>query len=474
MKIQFCGASNTVTGSCYYIETSTKKILIDCGAFQGSDQLEKLNRERFPFNPVDLDFVFLTHAHYDHSGRLPLLTQQGFRGKIICTQPTRDLTRIVLEDSARLQEEDYKRWVEKQESSKEDRTDFAETGEVYMNYKPLYTVDDVDDVIKAMVVYPQGNSVMLDDVLEFRMRNSGHILGSVSFEFWIKDGAETKKLVFSGDLGQPGQRIIKDPDMIREADYVIVESTYGDRLHRSKDDTIVEMLSILKNAQRDNGNVIIPVFAIERAQEIVYELNLFYESGLMDRNNVYLDSPMAINATDVFKRYPSYYDEDARRLIEKGDDPFSFPELKYIMHASASSRISVEKGGIILAGSGMCTGGRVVGHLLNNVGDSRNHIMFVGFQAKGTLGRRIVDKEYGIKIRGRLVDVKAQIHTLNGFSAHADMRDLKYWLRGFGTSPKKVFIVHGEKGVANAFSSIVSQELGLSTTVPSMNESFEI
>jgi len=477
LKIKFCGAAKTVTGSCFYVDTGKVKFLVDCGAFQGPDELEALNRKPLPFPVSELNYVFLTHSHYDHCGRLPLLVKQGFHGKIIATQPTRDLTQLILLDSAKIQKEDYERNKAKPKytASQKKKQNFAGEGDVYSIQKPLYTEEDVVQTMSYFDLHAMSDSRQLEKGLEFRMRDAGHILGSTIMEFWLENGGGKKmKLVFSGDLGQPGQRIVKDPDMLREADYVIVESTYGDRLHRSKDDTVLELLGIIKQTLAENGNVIIPVFAIERAQEMIYELNLFYENKILSSVPVYLDSPMAQEATEIFKRYPVYFDEDAIRLLEKGDDPFTFEDLKYVRGVEESKRLADKRGVIIMAGSGMATGGRVVHHIMQNISNERNRIVFVGFQVKGTLGRRLVDGESPVRIRGREFDVRAKVHLLEGFSAHADERDLRYWLRGFGRSPKKIFVVHGEESVANAFANNIREELMVETLVPSMEEEFEL
>ena len=474
MKLKFCGATRTVTGSCFYIDTGEFKFLVDCGAFQGGDELERLNYEPFPFDPASLDAVFLTHAHYDHCGRIHLLVKQGCRGRIIGTQPTRDLARIVLLDSAKLQQEEYERW---QARSKDKRVgiNFAEEGMAYEQRKPLFTGDDVENIFQFFDVYPYGSSVSVSSDVEFRMRDAGHILGAAIFEIWIKtpEGRE-RKLVFSGDLGQPGARIVRDPDLIREADYVICEATYGNRLHKSKDETVLEFLSILKQAQEEKANVLIPSFAIERTQEILYEINLFIENKILNNLEVYLDSPMASKATEIFKQYPTFYDEDARRLLEKGDDPFNFTGLIAVESAEESKRLINKQGVVIIAGSGMCTGGRIVHHIKNNIEKESTHMVFVGYQVVGTLGRRIVDREKQIRLMGQEMEVKAQIHTLGGFSAHGDQRDLRYWLRGFGHSPKKIFIVHADEEIGIGFGSNIRTELGVEVDIPKLNEEFEL
>ncbi len=464
MELQFLGAARTVTGSCFYLNTGKLKILIECGAFQGSRELEELNYADFPFNPADIDYVFLTHAHYDHIGRVPLLVRGGFKGKIFCTAPTKALSKIVLLDSARLQKEDFAR-------SNRYENQGGWEGSEYESREPLFTEDDVNQALQLFETYPYGDSVNLRDDLEFRLRDAGHILGSSIIELWVKNESDRmRKFVFSGDLGQLGQRIIRDPEYIREADYICMEATYGNRLHKNKDETVLEFLAVLQEAKKNNANVIIPTFAIERTQELIYELNLFYENKIIEGLPVYLDSPMAIEATNVFRQYPGFYDEDAKRLIEKGDDPFHFKEFKAIQNVEESRRLIAKKGVVIMAGSGMCTGGRVVHHLANNIEDPNNYVIFVGYQVKGTLGRRIVDKDPVIRIKGQEYEPRAKIVTLGGFSAHGDERDLRYWLRNFGKSPRKVFICHADENVALAFSEKMRVELGIETKVPNHEE----
>ena len=467
MQIQFLGAAKTVTGSCFYIETDNIKALVDCGAFQGPGDIEEKNYEPFPFNPAEIDVIFLSHAHYDHSGRIPIMVKQGFKGRIICTQPTRDLTKIILLDSANLQKEEYERWIARpknQEGSKEERF-----------IKPLFTEQDVEECMKYFEVHPYGNSVNITKTCEFRMRDAGHILGSAIFELWLKNKMDRmRKLVFSGDLGQPGARIVNDPDLIREADYVICESTYGNRLHRDRNETVLELLSAIKSSQESKGNILIPSFAIERTQELLYEINLFVENKLVTDLPVYLDSPMASRATEVFRQYPNFYDEDAKRLLKKGDDPFDFPGLHKIETAEESKRLAAKKGIAIIAGSGMCTGGRILHHLKNNIEDPTTHIVIVGYQVKGTLGRKIVDREQVLNIMGEEYKNNAKLFTLGAFSGHGDQRDLRYWLRSFGHTPRKIFLVHGDEDIIVAFRSNLREHFRTEIVAPNEGESFKL
>ncbi len=456
MYIQFCGATRMVTGSCFHVNTGTHSFLVDCGMFQGREDREH-NLEGFPFNPVDIEYVFLTHAHIDHCGRLPLLVKHGFHGKIIATRATRDLVRVLLQDSAKVQKEDFKRCERKGRDDCDERW--------------LYSEEEAEDVMQYFETYPYGDSIKISEYLEFRMRDAGHILGSAIFEFWCtNEEGRPRKIVFSGDLGQPGQRIVRDPDLIREADYVVIESTYGNRYHKSKDETLLEFLSILKKAKKDGGNVLMPSFAVERAQEILYELNLFVENGLIEGLSVYFDSPLAQKTTRIFEQHSELYDEDARRLIEAGDQVFEFEGLKYVDDFEESKRLAGRTGSVIIAGSGMCNGGRILSHLENNVSDPKNHLVFSGYQVKGTKGRELIDGAETIVMRGKPLDVNIQVHTLGAFSAHGDQGDLEYWLRGFGRSPRRVFLVHGDIDVVKYFEAQVKRNLNLETYVPEFGE----
>lgn len=461
MKLQFCGATKMVTGSCFHLDTGHHKILVDCGMFQGREHRGH-NLDVLPFDPGQVDYVFLTHAHIDHCGRLPVLVKQGFHGKIISTRATKDLVQILLQDSANVQKDDFKRCKKRSGDDCDARL--------------LYTPEQAADVMQYFDTYPYGDSIKLSDNLEFRMRDAGHILGSSIFELWVKnDDGRLRKLVFSGDLGQPGQRIVKDPDLVREADYVIVESTYGNRLHKSKDETLVEMLSILKKAKDEGGNVLIPSFAVERSQELLYELNLFVENNIIEGGvQVFFDSPLAQKATRIFERYSQLYDEDARRLIESGDEVFDFEGLHYVEKFSDSRRLAARTGIIIIAGSGMCNGGRILYHLENNVTNPKNHLVFAGYQVKGTRGRELVDGAESIRLKGKLYQVNLQVHTLGGFSAHGDQADLEYWLRAFGSSPRKVFLVHGDDDIIKFFADYVQKNLNHDVHVPDLNEEVEL
>ena len=464
MFITFDGAAGgLVTGSCHKMTINDQDYLVDCGMFQGHRKVEGLNWQGFNFNPSKIKYLFLTHAHLDHVGRLPLLVKAGFKGRIIATDATRDLTRLVLLDAAKLHREAVKH------------------GRIRINGKkvhnPLFTEEDVEAVMKLFDIHEYGMIYELDgNIAKFRLRDAGHILGSTIFEFWVKDRekGDEKKIVFSGDLGQRGARIIRDPDYIRTADYVVIETTYGGRLHKDKASTVLEFLEILTDVQKHSSVALIPVFALERSQEILYELNLLFERRILTKLKVYLDSPMAIKATHIFERYRKYYDEDALALIREDDEIFRFKGLEFTEDVEQSKKLKHAKSAVIMAGSGMMTGGRILHHLLNFGGDPNNHIIFVGYQVPGTLGRMLIDGKRRVKVYGKFVNVRSKIHTLGGFSAHADQMDLLYWLRGFGHSIKKVFLVHGEDDQREMFASKVIADLGLSVYMPKLAERVEI
>lgn len=467
MKIKFLGATGgIVTGSSYLLQFEHTNVLVDCGMYQGEDSVERLNYEPFPFNPADVDYVLLTHAHLDHVGLLPKLVKHGFAGKIISTDATKSLAEIIMMDAAKLQEEDANYHNDEKQNTEEGG---------YNQREPLYTRDDIEAVMSAFETYPYSEQVKLGPDMSFRMREAGHILGSVTFEIWYTNSqGRERKLVLSGDIGQTGARIIRDPDFIRESDYVIMESTYGGRNHKDKNSTLIELLSILQEASRTKARVIIPTFAVERTQELLYEINLFVERKLLHGLKFFVDSPLAIKATEIFRAYKKYYDEDALSLVHSGDDPFSFKGLEYTLSSNDSRRIAGERGAVIMAGSGMCTGGRVLHHLMNTLPHRDAHVIFVGFQVPGTLGRKLVDGARMVRIHGVDIPVAAQIHTLNGFSAHADQHDLLYWLRSFGHSPREVFITHGDQTNRTIFAQLVRDELQLNAVIPEPGQEYEL
>jgi metallo-beta-lactamase family protein len=433
IRLSFHGAAKQTTGSCYLLECEQARILVDCGMFQGRREIEEDNLAPFGFDPATIDYLLLTHAHLDHCGRIPLLVKRGFRGEIIATAATRELTRLVLVDAAELQEEEHRRRVQR----------------AHRNDAPvpdsLYGVDDAFhamDYFKRSASYDQ--ELELRTGLQVRFINAGHILGSASIVVSIASGDKPLRVLFSGDLGSPGRPIIRDPTPPPEADFVLLETTYGDRSHRSRSDSVRELYEAINITLARNGNVIIPTFALERTQEILYYLREGIEHGrLPGYMNVFLDSPMAISATEIFRRYPECYDTDMRKRISH-TDPFGFPGLHFLHDVSESMALNrIESGAVILAGSGMCTGGRVRHHLKHNLWRERSSVVFVGYAAQGTLARQIIDGAKEVRLFQETVQVRAGIWTINGFSAHADQPVLLEWLRHSG-NPETVYLVHGE------------------------------
>ncbi len=469
MIIYAChGAAKQVTGSCHLILCNRRRILIDCGMFQGGRETEQANAEPFEFDPASIDALLLTHAHLDHCGRIPLLVKRGFRGRIYTTAATRELARVVLLDSAGLQEEDARRAaVRKRNGNGNGRNGNTPEG-------PLYTIDDALhalDFFAADVTY--GDTVQITDGIRARFLDAGHILGSASILLELDDGHVQRRMLFSGDLGNPGRPIVRDPLPAAAADYVVMESTYGDRPHRSVPDSVDELYQAIRETYARRGNVIIPTFALERTQEILYYLHQGIRSGLLPANlRVFLDSPMAISATEIFRRHPECFDLDFIAELEHGD-PFDMPGLHFTRDTSESMAInSIESGAVILAGSGMCNGGRVRHHLKHNLWRERSSVVFVGYAAEGTLARRIVDGASTVQIFNNDIPVRAQVWTINGFSAHADQPALLDWL---GEVPRRrIFLVHGEYERGMRKFQEVLEARGFDCHLPGMGESIKI
>ena len=450
------GAAGEVTGSCHLLEHAGRRILVDCGLFQGSDALEGENAHAFAFDPASIDFVLLTHAHLDHCGRLPLLARRGFRGEIIATAPTRELARLVLSDAASLQEEEAKARTRK-------LRDFA---------APLYTLEDA---FHAMDFFGRraeyGQDIALAPGLSVRFIDAGHMLGSASVVVETGEGASRRRIVFSGDLGNPGRPLLRDAEPPPAADVVVIESTYGDRDHRSTAASIAELVGAVADRIERGGNVVIPTFALERAQEILYHLADGIRDGILPRTlPVFLDSPMAISATEIFGNHPECYDAQTAELFRKGRDPLDMPGLHMTRETSESIALNkITSGAVIMAGSGMCTGGRVRHHLRHNIGRPECSVIFVGFAAKGTLARQIIDGASEVRILGEQCKVRAHLHTINGFSAHADRDELLRWHAQ--AAPQRTFLVHGEEDTMSQFAS------GLADTrveLPALHQSFDL
>ena len=455
IKLQFIGGIRSVTGSSYLIKTDTAKILIDCGMFQGIYDGERRNYLPFPFNPPDIDAVLLTHSHIDHSGLIPKLVKEGYRGKVLATKATVDLCGIMLLDSAHIQERDAD-W----ETRKRLRSG---KGPV----QPLYNIAEAAESLSHI----QGVDcdVMLEVApnIEVRFRDAGHILGSTIIELWVREKGRKIKIVFSGDLGHRGIPIVKDPTYIDEANYLLIESTYGNRQHKGMKETIDEFAEAIRETLSRGGNVIIPSFAVGRTQDILYILNQLSREGRLNHLNVFIDSPLATNATKIFLKHPECFDKETLELISKGQFPKGAPTLKFTETPEESMAINrIKSGAIIIAASGMCEAGRIRHHLKHNLWREECSIIFVGFQAQGTLGRQIVDGAKSIKLFGEEIAVRARIYTIGGLSAHADRQELMGWLNKFKTRPKKIFVVHGEEETSLEFAKAVHEKFLVDTYVP--------
>ncbi len=458
MKLKFLGGVRTVTGSCFFIECNNLKILVECGLYQG-ENAEEINRALFDFNPEEIDYVFITHAHLDHVGMLPRLVKEGFKGKIITTSATKDLLEIMLYDSAYIQESDAE-WLTRKALR-------AGKSPVI----PIYTIEDVRNVIPLVDIKKYDEIFHLGKGIKYRFLDAGHILGSITLEIWFQDSPKEKKIVFSGDIGKKGNPILKDPFSPAEADFIVMESTYGNRLHKSLKESIEELVEAIKTTFRKGGNVYIPSFAVGRTQDLLYILNNLVREKRLYNINVYLDSPLAQEATKVYLSHPECFDEEAKKLFTTKDYNNSI-KLHFVHSVHESMALNEIKSGIIIiAGSGMCEGGRIRHHLKHNLWRSECSVIFVGFQGKETLGRKIIDGAKTVRILGEEIAVKASIYTINGFSAHADQTELIEWLSFFKDSPT-VFIVHGEEDVSMIFSNIVNERFGFKTYVPKKGEVF--
>ena len=461
MRISFHGADRTVTGSCHLVECGSVRLLIDCGLAQGGHETEERNHAPFGFVPADVDFVLLTHAHLDHCGRLPLLVKRGFRGEIVSTAATRELARVVLLDSAHLLEEDLRR-KPRHRGRKRDP----------VPTEPLYTILDALDCLDRFGRTAQyGQTLRLGPGIQVRFLDAGHILGSAGLFLELEESGRRQTLAFTGDLGNRGRPLLRDPSMPPPADLAVMETTYGDRLHKRIEPSIEEFYEAVEAAFARSGNIVIPTFALERAQEILWYLRRGRETGrLTGLNQVFLDSPMAISATRIFERHPECFDEPVARCFEQGVDPFALPELVFTRDSGQSMAIGrCRSGAVILAGAGMCNGGRVRYHLRQNLDRAECAVIFVGFAARGTLARQIIDGAPSVRIFNEAVAVRARIHTINGFSAHADRDELLDWYRH--VRPGRTFLVHGEQEAMLAFSPLLS---GTQVEMPLFGQSFPI
>jgi metallo-beta-lactamase family protein len=461
MKLKFLGAAQNVTGSRHLLEANGVRILIDCGLYQERHFRER-NWSPFPIPPEGINAVLLTHAHLDHCGLLPKLVKEGFKGRIYCNPATAELARIILLDSAKIQEEDaeHKR---KRHAKQGRKGPYPEV--------PLYTTEDAQDCFPLFSPVEYREAIPLGDGIEATFYDAGHVLGSSIIRAKVRWNSQERIILFSGDIGRPKRPILRDPTVFNSADYVLVESTYGDRLHDEAMDVKKTMGEVINSTKKAGGNIIVPSFALERSQEILYYINELLLDKAIPPLRIFLDSPMASRITEVFQRYSGLFDEQMTRFIKNFGSPFNLPQLEMAGDSEQSKAINNIKGTVlIIAGSGMCTGGRIKYHLANNISRPQSSIMFVGYQAVGTLGRQIIEGAKKVRILGQQYPVKANIVQVHGFSAHADRYELLTWLKGLQSPPRKVFVIHGETESASNFADYLHRQTGWNVSVPAYQD----
>jgi metallo-beta-lactamase family protein len=465
MKLRFLGANQQVTGSCSLLETETARVLVDCGLYQEREFLAR-NWDPFPIPPDSIDILLLTHVHLDHCGLIPKFVREGFSGPILLTNPSETLLPIVLLDSARIHEEDasFKKKRHKREGRK------GRYPEV-----PLYSVKDAERALPLAQSVPYNKSIPLKDQWEVRFHDAGHILGSAIIEVIVREKGRQETVLFSGDIGQWNRPLMKDPTVFDHADYIVMETTYGNRDHEDPEDVDRLLCEIINETADKGGNVVIPTFAIERAQELLFHLGRLSRQDRIPYMMTFLDSPMALDVTEVFVQYQNSLDEDVLKLLKKGKKPFGFPGLRFTRTTVESKSINSIRGPtIILAGSGMCTGGRIKHHLVHNISRPEATVLFVGYQARGTLGRQILDGKPEVRIHGQNYPVKAQIKQIQGFSAHAGQQDLFRWLDSFRSPPARLFLTHGEKESAYGLSDLIRRKKKWKVTIPRYLDEWEL
>ncbi|OIP97489.1 hypothetical protein AUK40_03185 [Candidatus Wirthbacteria bacterium CG2_30_54_11] len=462
MDITFLGANDTVTGSCYLVKTIESTFLVDCGMFQGTRELEERNYEPFLFDPKAVDFMLLTHAHIDHSGLIPKLINQGYRSPIYSTPATRDLCEVMLLDSAHIQEEEFE-WKNRRR---------MRAGEPLL--EPVYSIEDAGKCMEYFKTPPYNKSIQVAEDVSFCLRDAGHILGSSSIELTVIESGKSMKVVFSGDIGNAEQAIVKNPTPSDTADYVLIETTYASRQHKSRSDTLLEFKAILKECFASEGNIVIPAFAVERTQELVYVLGQMYRAGELPDIPVFIDSPLAISSTDIFRKHPECYNQETWDIVQSGESPLDLPTLKYTRTAEESRSINAVHKAIIISASGMCHAGRIKHHLKHNLWRPESHIIFVGYQAEGTTGKKIIDGATSVRLFNEDIAVKAHIHTLGGFSAHADQIGLSNWLNHIAPPPAKVFLTHGEGESMRFFSYFLTTENHYRVVIPQWKQTIHL
>lgn len=465
MKLEFLGAAHEVTGSCHYLEIGDKKLCVDIGMEQGRDLFEN---QEIPVNPAEIDYILLTHAHIDHTGLLPMLYARGFRGRVFATKATADLSAIMLRDSAHIQQF---------EAEWRNRKAQRSGGEQYV---PLYTMEDAMGAVRLLVPCDYNQRITLCEEITIRFTDVGHLLGSSSVEIFATEGGEHRTIVFSGDLGNLNKPILRNPIYTKSADYVVMESTYGDRYHGDAPDYVREIADIIERTFERGGNVVIPAFAVGRTQELLYFIRQIKEQNLIRVNSdfeVYVDSPLAVEATNIFgKNVQECFDDEAKELVNRGINPIGFRGLKLSITSDDSKAINLDmKPKVIISASGMCEAGRIRHHLKHNLWRSESTIVFVGYQSVGTLGRSLLEGAEQVKLFGETIEVKAEIVKISGISGHADKNGLIHWVRGFEEKPpKKVFIVHGEDQVCDSFADCLHNEYGIDASAPYSGSIFDL
>jgi len=454
IKLSFHGACREVTGSCNLLEHEGKKFLVDCGIFQGERFSAERNLEDFHFDPKEIAYVFLTHAHVDHCGRLPKLYKDGFRGQVFCTEPTRDLTEIMLLDAARIIAHEA----------------------MAAGHEALYTEEDVEGLMNHFETLPYDQVNIIDDLIKVKLRDAGHILGSAFMELYITDDGREKKLVFSGDLGNSPSPIIRDLEFADGADYVVTESTYASGIHETKEVGVEKLREAIIETVGLGGTLMIPIFVIEKTQEILFELNYLMENRKIPRVPIFLDSPLAIKAVEIYRHYEDLYNRNSWNLIKSGDDIFDFPGLKFTATKDESKKINVtQPPKVILASSGMCVGGRIPFHLKLNLDNKLNHVLFVAYQAQGSLGRKILEGDKNVFIDDQSVEVLAKVSVINSFSSHADAPRIMNWLAHIkGPKPTTIFVVHGEETSNQVLAEKIKKELKGKPLIPEYGQVYEL